>query len=169
MGTNNQNPTTTTSSDSDTMESTSGESSSAETPEVPEPQSEPQRETPEEREDSQPNAEAARYRRRLREAEAERDRLSTELTALRDTITRRAIDEALSAKIHDPRAREVLTERLTLADFRDDDGSINDEAVEEYTAQFKLQRSGWSIGSHGDREYSKQSTQGWAGLLTRTS
>lgn len=84
--------------------------------------------TDQEQDEQQPeetkNAEAARYRRRLRETEAERDRLATQVDALRTA----AVDDEVKAKGIQPAA--FWAAGNTLADLLDDDGALDPDKIE---------------------------------------
>jgi len=66
------------------------------------------------------NAEAAKYRRRLREVEAERDTLSSTLQAAR----RREVDRLSSATLADPDDLHVLGQ-VDVGELLDDDGHVD--------------------------------------------
>lgn len=70
-----------------------------------------------------PNAEAAKYRTRLRETEAERDALAEQVTALR----RAAVEDRLKAQ-HVPPAG-FWAAGVQLEDLLDEDGNLDDKAI----------------------------------------
>lgn len=72
---------------------------------------------------SNPNAEAAKYRRRAKEAEAQRDALADTVTALR----RAAVEDRLKAQ-HVPPAG-FWASGVTLEDLLDEDGNLDDKAI----------------------------------------
>ena len=70
-----------------------------------------------------PNAEAAKYRHRAKEAEAQRDALAEQLTALR----RAAVEDRLKAQ-HVPPAG-FWASGVQLDDLLDDDGNLDEKAI----------------------------------------
>lgn len=117
------------------------------------------------------NAEAARYRRRLRDAEAERDQLAAELEDLKGSIAeqksqrvRGAVSEALSQHLS-PEAVQTLVETIDEGSFTNSDGEVDTEAVSAYAHQFRrIDRRGWSAGP-GDRSGPNARSGGWADVL----
>lgn len=102
--------------DNNTQENTVNE-----TPEAPEaPETTEAQET---QEGTAGNAEAAKYRRRLRDAEAERDALTGQLGAMRRTEAERVASKHLAA----PGA--MWAAGTDLADLLDDTGGIDPEKV----------------------------------------
>lgn len=77
---------------------------------------------PEESEESG-NAEAAKYRKRLRDTEAERDRLAEQVTALQ----RQQVDARIAAKGVKPAAVWAIT---NLPDVLGEDGAVDDDKVD---------------------------------------
>ena len=70
-----------------------------------------------------PNAEAAKYRHRAKEAEAERDALAEKVTALR----RAAVDDRVKA--HKVPVDGFWASGVTLEELLDEDGNLDDEKV----------------------------------------
>lgn len=70
-----------------------------------------------------PNAEAAKYRHRAKEAEAERDALAEQVTALR----RAAVEDRLKAQHVAPAG--FWAAGVQLEDLLDDEGNLDDEKV----------------------------------------
>lgn len=71
--------------------------------------------------------EAAKYRRRLREVEAERDQLKGTL----DTMMRGQIEAVLVDKLHRPADFFEVGETVELADLLTDDGQVDTAKVDE--------------------------------------
>ena len=94
------------------------------------PQSE---DTPEE-----PKGREARYRTRLRAAEAERDQLAARLTELQTSEIRR-----LAADLADPQDLFVVT-CTTVLDYLDDNGNVDPAAVTEAVTDLLRTRPGLS-------------------------
>lgn len=82
-----------------------------------------------------PNAEAARYRSRLRETETERDTLQARLETMQ-----RAEVERLAARLVEPSA--IWAGGVTLADLLDDDGNLDPAkataAIDQATSRLGL-------------------------------
>jgi hypothetical protein len=109
-------------------------------PEPPEPaEAEPDSRAPEPEGDdiAAVRREAATYRRRLRDAEAERD-------ALRDQVDRRdrADAERLAGQTMESPA-DLWTGGVQLADLRDEDGALSSERVDEAVAGVLATRPHW--------------------------
>ena len=73
--------------------------------------------------DNKAGKEAARYRTRLRETEAERDALAEKVTALR----RAAVDDRVKA--HKVPTEGFWASGVTLEELLDEDGNLDDEKV----------------------------------------
>ena len=95
------------------------------------------------------NKEAARYRRQLREAEAERDQLRTQL----DAVRRAEVDRLIAAQGVQPAA--VWAHGATLEALLRDDGTVDpqrvDAAVTATRDAFGI-RPGWPGSGQGKRE-----------------
>lgn len=70
-----------------------------------------------------PNAEAAKYRHRAKEAEAQRDALTEQVTALR----RAAVDEKVKA--HKVPVEGFWASGVALEDLLDEEGNLNDDKI----------------------------------------
>lgn len=75
-------------------------------------------------EDSGGNAEAAKYRRQLREVEAERDTLAERLTTLQRAEVERLAAEQIAV------GSSLWLTGTELADLLNDDGTVNPDAVQ---------------------------------------
>lgn len=92
---------------------------------------------PEAKPDDKPGREAARYRRQLRDAEAERDRLAAALADRQhQDVTDIAADHLL-----DP--ADFLLVHTDLSDFLDDDGNVDEAKVAEAVEQMRETRPHW--------------------------
>lgn len=106
------------------------------------------------------NAEAAKYRRRLRDTEArveelitERDEATRALAALRDTIAAEALEDALQDRVVDEEMRRIVLDQVNLADFRTEAGTVDRRAVADYAQKFTPPVTGWTFTSAGqDRD-----------------
>ena len=87
------------------------------------------------------NAEAAKYRTRLRETEAERDRLAGIVTGFRTTEVERTV-AALSDTLGDP--HDLWTDGVTLDDLLDDDGTVDAGKVEAAVAGVIERHPAWA-------------------------
>lgn len=85
------------------------------------------------------NAEAARWRTRLREVEAERDRLAEQLTGLR----RRELDAELAETLADPSDFWTVAEHQVEA-FLTDDGEVDHERLTEAATALVEAKPHWS-------------------------
>lgn len=74
-------------------------------------------------EENSPNAEAAKYRRQLREVEAERDTLAERLTTLQRTEVERLAADHIAV------GSSLWLTGTELADLLNDDGTVNPDAV----------------------------------------
>lgn len=120
------------------------------------------------------NAEAAKYRRRLRDTEAQVEQLTTErdeaaqaLAELRDAIATEALEDALTPRIPDEEMRRIVMEHVHLADFQTEAGTVDRRAVAEYAQRFTPPVTGWSFVPTGyDRDArSTRSSTTWPKLL----
>jgi len=89
-----------------------------------------------------PGAEAAKYRRRLRETEAERDSLSTAL----DTYRRRDAEQAAEAAGL-ARGGDLFDAGNQLADLLADDGTVDVEKVTAAAVEVLAQRPHWGAST----------------------
>lgn len=87
------------------------------------------------------NAEAARYRRQLRDTEAERDALTAKVEAYQ-----RAEIERLAGELAQP-ADLFTIAGVTVADLLGEDGEISAEAVAEKVAELLAERPGLSANA----------------------
>ena len=94
--------------------------------------------------DDKPGAEAARYRRRLREAEAQRDTL----TATLDTYRRRDVERAAEAAGL-ARGGDLFDAGAQLADLLAEDGTVDNKKVQEAAAALLVERPHWRAQSPG--------------------
>lgn len=76
--------------------------------------------------EQQPNQEAAKWRRQLREAEAERDGLRTRVEAMQ----RSEVERLAAGRLSKPESL-WKAEGVTLADLLGEDGNVDPEKVEE--------------------------------------
>lgn len=83
------------------------------------------------------NSEAARYRRQLRDTEAQRDQLADRLTAYERTDAERHAD-----RLADP--RDLWTAGVELDDLRNEDGTIDPEKVRAAADQVLVDRPHWA-------------------------
>lgn len=120
------------------------------------------------------NAEAAKYRRRLRETEAqveeltaERDEATRALAELQDTIAAEALKDALTPRIPDEEMRRIVLDQVDLADFRTEAGTVDRQAVADYAQKFTPPISGWSFIAAGqDRDArANRAATSWSKLL----
>ncbi len=88
--------------------------------------------------DDKPSNEAAKYRRRLRETEAQRDTL----TATLDTYRRRDAEQAAEAAGL-ARGGDLFDAGNQLADLLADDGTVDEEKVTAAAAEVLAQRPHW--------------------------
>lgn len=106
--------------------------------------------------------EAAKYRRRLRETEAERDALAERVDALQ-----RAEAERIAATVLE-RGGGLWAAGATVADMLDDDGNVDPGKVKQHAdaaaQQVGLARTRWPDSGQGARGTSGVSTT-WAGLI----
>lgn len=120
-----------------------------------------------EADDGNPNREAAKYRRRLRDTEAERDDLAAQVDALR----RQIVDDAVS-RTGVP--SEAFWSTSELGDMLDDDGNVD---LERVTAQAEDVRKRFSIarlpapnkaqGSSASGPPPESETQRWQSAFKR--
>ncbi len=87
--------------------------------------------------DEKPGSEAAKYRRRLRDTEAERDTL----TARVETMQKREVERLVATDLATP-ADLWLTD-TTMADLVDDNGDIDPAKVGEAVTALLAERPGW--------------------------
>lgn len=110
------------------------------------------------------NAEAAKYRRRLRDAEKQRDELAARVTALQ----RRQAEAMLPAAVK-PAAVWAVTE---LADVLDDDGSVDaaklDAAVTAAREHFGITKpaKGTHVPGVGNQPDGRPRADGWKQAFT---
>lgn len=81
--------------------------------------------------DHSPGAEAARYRRRLRDTEAERDALAEQLEASR----RAFVDHLLATTVNIAKPAGFWASGVELADLLDDDGAVDPAKVNDAAVQ----------------------------------
>lgn len=115
-----------------------------------------------------PSSEAAKYRTKLRSAEAERDALTGQLDVLRRAEAERLAETAARA-LH--RGDDLWTAGTEVADLLGEDGRVDPERVAEAVASVAEQRPhllvsrsprpDLSQGAHGD----ERNANTWAGLL----
>ncbi|MGI9079742.1 MAG: hypothetical protein ACR2GF_02790 [Acidimicrobiales bacterium] len=94
------------------------------------------------------NAEAARYRRRLRDAEAERDTATAALDLARRQLVERAASEVTSARLGDP--SDLWRAGAELADLVDEAGAADSEKVAATTARVIAEHPTWRAYSFPD-------------------
>lgn len=91
------------------------------------------------------NREAAKYRRRLRDTEAERDRLADQLATARKAVVESELDR-LPVKVHP----DLIWMRSAPADYFADDGTLNRERLQLIVDQLRqlgaAQVKGWHSG-----------------------
>lgn len=85
-------------------------------------------------EDTNPNKEAAKYRTRLRETEAERDKLTDQLTAMQ----RAEVERIAADTLHD--AEDVWRAGVDLAGLVSEDGTVDADAVGKAVAAVVTER-----------------------------
>ena len=85
------------------------------------------------------NAEAAKYRRRLRETEAERDSLTTALDAYRRRDVEQAAEAAGLA-----RGGDLFDAGTQLVDLLAEDGTVDTDKVQEAAEALLVQRPHWA-------------------------
>lgn len=113
------------------------------------------------------NAEAAKYRRRLRKAEAERDQLAKQVRALR----RSEVERQVADRLDDP-SDLWRADGVDLAELLDQDGAIEQAKVDEVAATVTAEHPAWAkrpevSGIDEDQGKSSDRSVGasWAGLL----
>lgn len=116
--------------------------------------------------ESSGNAEAAKYRRQLREAEQERDALREQLQAHHRDRVHSALRGALSGL--DAAAVDVLVDAADVDRFTAEDGAVDGEAVEAFAAPFTAtvrpgpsDRRGWSVGPGSTGPASADAPASW--------
>lgn len=91
------------------------------------------------------NREAAKYRRRLRDTEAERDRLADQLATARKAVVEAALDR-LPVRVNP----ELIWMRSAPGDYFTEDGTLNRERLELIVDQLRklgaAQVKGWHSG-----------------------
>lgn len=91
------------------------------------------------------NREAAKYRRRLRQAEAERDQLAAQLATARRAVVETALDR-LPVKVHP----DLIWMRSSPADYFNESGELNQERLELIVENLRqlgaAQVKGWHSG-----------------------
>lgn len=114
------------------------------------------------------NAEAAKYRRRLREAETERDRLSEQVTRLQTAEVQRRITDSLE----DP--TDLWRDGLQLSDVLDEYGQVDEAALDQAVLQVATDHPGWRKrpeGTEVDVDQGRRSDAhggaSWSALLRR--
>lgn len=112
------------------------------------------------------NQEAAKYRRRLREAEAERDKLVEQVQALR----RSEVERQVADQLDDP--SDLWRGGVVLDELLDRDGAIEQGKVTEAATAVTAEHPAWAKRpevSGIDEDQGKSSAQpvgaSWAGLL----
>lgn len=146
----------TTDTDTEMAETPTDPGTPVEAPESPVEPSEdttPTEDTPdaEERDDDEHggNREAAKYRRKLRDTEAERDALATRLETMQRTEAERIAGEVLA------KGAALWIDGTTLADLLDEDGDLDATAVRNRAEQIRKEygipapRHGLSIPREG--------------------
>lgn len=93
------------------------------------------------------NKEAAKYRTRLRETEAERDTLTGQLEAAHKHIA-----EGLAAKAGLPKPAALWATGLTVADALDDAGNVDPAKIATHVAEVKESLGIHPVGNHVPRE-----------------
>lgn len=132
-------------------------------PQNTEPEASEEQHTPDPR-----NAEAAKYRKKLREAEAERDTARAERDALQATLDgqqtdqrHEAVRDALNAKLSTcsritDESQAVLMQTVDPAKFLTDSGEVDQDAIDAYAAPLKPSWAtrkglrGWAAGGSGE-------------------
>ncbi|MCT2042516.1 hypothetical protein M3D15_04105 [Pseudoclavibacter alba] len=114
------------------------------------------------------NNEAAKYRRKLREVEGQRDQLTEQLNTIRRTV----IDRQVKALGYEPEG--FWAGGAELEQFLNDEGHINDEAVEttarEIAARLGLQGRRFEGSADQGRKGSpvgSDTKSSWDGLLKK--
>ena len=112
------------------------------------------------------NEEAAKYRRRLREAEAERDQLAEQIQALR----RAEVQRQVADRLDDP--SDLWRAGVELDELLDQDGGIEQGKVDEAAAAVTAEHPGWAkrpevSGVDEDQGKTSEGPIGasWTGLL----
>jgi hypothetical protein len=96
------------------------------------------------------NSEAAKYRRQLREVEAERDQLKTQLDTSQVTALQGRIDDMNRAEAerlagtHLADGKDLWLTGTTVADLLDDDGRLSAEKVTAAAQSITTDRPHWS-------------------------
>lgn len=85
------------------------------------------------------NSEAARYRRRLRDTEAERDTLKTRLEALQ----RGEVERLIADRFADP--ADIWRDGATLDTLLDKDGHVDSKAVDNLAATLLEAHQHWAV------------------------
>ncbi|HVM15485.1 MAG TPA: hypothetical protein VM287_14315 [Egibacteraceae bacterium] len=96
-----------------------------------------------------PNAEAAKYRRRLREAEAERDTLAANLEATRRQVVERLVVDSTGPRLGDP--KDLWLAGVELAELVDaETGAVDPDKVAAAQARVLADHPTWRVHQLGD-------------------
>lgn len=115
------------------------------------------------------NSEAARYRRRLREAEAERDSLRSQVESLR----RAEVERQVADELEDP--SDLWRGGAEVGELLDDQGGVDRGKVDEAVLAVVTQHPGWRRRPRSapdvdqGRSSDMPSGASWAGLLRSRS
>lgn len=88
--------------------------------------------------EASPNREAAKYRRQLREAEAERDQLRSQVETMQTAEVERRVSDALETP------SDVWLAGVNLADVLGDDGHVDESKLDQAVLQVTTEHPGWS-------------------------
>ncbi len=132
-----------------------------------------QTDTPEaERDDKPPGAEAARYRRRLRDTEADRDTIATERDTLAATVDgyQRRDTERAAEQAGMTRGADLWDAGGNVTDFLADDGTVDPDRVQTAVDRVLGERPHWRRRAGGDvgqgvRGAQVETSGGWGDVL----
>ncbi|HVL06419.1 MAG TPA: hypothetical protein VM388_10540 [Acidimicrobiales bacterium] len=100
-------------------------------------------------EEETPNTEAAKYRRRLRETEAERDALAANLDATRRQVVERLVVDHTGPRLGDP--KDLWLAGVELAELVDaETGAVDPDKVAAAQARVLADHPTWRVHQLGD-------------------
>ncbi|MEX3652416.1 hypothetical protein ABFW14_28015 [Mycolicibacterium fortuitum] len=144
-----------TAEDYDTFAAAFGPADNSAVPAPDEVDAEPDDETPDNQPDADPgsendtsgNREAAKYRRKLRAAETERDALQTRL----EHVQRGEVERLVTEQLRDP--ADIWRDGAQVADLLDDNGNIDPAKVAKLAGAVLEAHAHWGIETTSPRQY----------------
>lgn len=122
--------------------------------------------------DDKPGAEAARYRRRLRDTEADRDTIATERDTLAAAVDgyRRRDTERAAEQAGMTRGADLWDAGGNVTDFLADDGTVDPDRVQTAVDRVLSERPHWRRRAGGDvgqgvRGAQVETSGGWGDVL----